>query len=132
MLNMKKHDVFVSDSWRATAPAVKVIRSDLNLNPAVNRAGNLRHECVVHKDGELVNARGYTTNPVEGAWSVIKRWIRKRNGGRLPAHSDREAWTLLLDEFLLRKVLSEGQSMDNGNTFHVPVPVMLREVFSYA
>ena len=132
MLNMKKDDIYVSDSWRATPPAVKQIRLDLGLNPDVNRQGHLKHEMVVHNDGEIVNARGYTTNAIEGKWSEVKRWIRKRNGGKLPSHSDRALWTLLLDEFCMRKILSEGHTTDYGNTFVVPLHLLLSQVFSYA
>ena len=52
-----------------------------------------------HSAGEIVNSNGFTTNHIENRWSLVKRWVCKRMGGRLPLHSNREKWTRLLNEF---------------------------------
>ena len=90
-LGMASGDVFVSDKWKATVSALKVFREESGLTTRT-----LPHEIVNHSQWEIVNAHGYSTKPIGAKWSVIKRWIRKRNGGVLPAHGDRNKWTKLI------------------------------------
>jgi hypothetical protein len=96
-LEKGKH-IVVTDKWLGTVAAIKQLRSDNGWSEA-----QLRHEIVVHSNGEIVNVNGFTTNAIEARWSVIKRWIRKHLGGKLPGHSDRDKWTTLLTEFRYRK-----------------------------
>ena len=78
---------------------------------------DLHHEIVNHSEGELVNSHGFATNPIEAKWSLIKRWIRHRMSGRLPGHSDRHMWRLLIDEYQTRNLLKarNPQIFDRGN-----------------
>ena len=40
--------------------------------------------CVFAHKNEIKNAFGEHTNEIEGVWGVLKRWLRKRHGGRIP------------------------------------------------
>ena len=51
---------------------------------------DMPHEIVNHILGELVNENGFSTNAIEAKWSIIKRSIRNKMSGKLPAHSDRQ------------------------------------------
>ena len=106
----------VSDGWLATLSAIKQYRKDKHLNDRT-----LPHEVVCHSAGVIVNPRGHTTNAIEAKWSVLKRWVRKRGGGKLPAHSDREAWRRMLGEHCYRCGASRGHSLDGGHTYVVPL-----------
>ena len=66
---------------------------------------DLPHEIVNHSLGELVNENGFSTNAREAKWSVIKRWIRNKMSGKMPAHSDRQKWRLLIGEYQARNLL---------------------------
>ena len=57
------------------------------------------HEIVNHNLGELVNENGLGPNTIEAKWSIIKRWIRSKMLGKLPAHSDRQKCRLLIGEY---------------------------------
>ena len=76
-------DIFVSDKWGGTLAAVKCIRTMSKLTPL-----QLPHGIVNHSAGEIKNVRGFTTNAIEAKWSVLKRWVRRRSGGRLPTHNN--------------------------------------------
>ena len=112
ILGLRKGDTFVSDGWKATVSAVKAYRRTHRLSQ-----NDLHHEIVNHSEGELVNSHGFTTNPIEAKWSLIKRWIRHRMSGRLPGHSDRHMWRLLIDEYQTRNLLKarNPQIFDRGN-----------------
>ena len=99
--------IYVSDSWKGTIAAVKQYRIDKRWP-----ASSLRHEICNHSQGEIVNRNGFTTNGIESRWSVLKRWIRKRYGGKLPAYKDRNAWRLLVEEFQYRKYLKHADDED--------------------
>jgi hypothetical protein len=114
-LGLQKKTILVSDGWKATVSAVKSFRQAKRWT-----LRDFHHEIVVHSAGEVVNPRGFTTNGIENVWSVVKRWIRRRCGGRMPSHSDREKWRLLLAEFQFRKMASKGSTMDSGHTYFVP------------
>ena len=111
-LNLKKNDIFVSAKWQATVAAVKAYRAQKHLTVA-----QLPHEIVNHSKGEIVNSNGFTTNPIEAKWSVIKRWIRSRMSGRMPTHSNREKWRLLINEYQTRSILKckAPESYDHGH-----------------
>ena len=119
--NEKRKVTLVSDKWRGTIAAIKQYRQDKGWAER-----DLPHELVDHDAGEIVNSNGYTTNGIEACWSVLKRWVRKVKGGRMPTHSDRDAWRLLIAEFQYRRYASRGNSLDGGNTFVVPVPHFLK------
>ena len=104
----------VSDCWKGTIAAVKALRKENGWGTRT-----LRHELVNHSAGEIVNPRGFTTNAIEGRWSVLKRWLKKRNGGRMPTGLSRKQWEILLGEFQYRKFASQGNTMDSGHTFLV-------------
>ena len=112
ILGLRKGDTFVSDGWKATVSAVKAYRRTHRLSQK-----DLHHEIVNHSEGELVNSHGFATNPIEAKWSLIKRWIRHRMSGRLPGHSDRHMWRLLIDEYQTRNLLKarNPQIFDRGN-----------------
>ena len=95
-----KNTIIVSDKWKGTVAAVKQYRTERCFTEA-----QLPHEIVNHSAGEIINQRGFTTNLIEAKWSVLKRWLRRVNGGRMPTHSDRKAWTRLLTLFQFRKLL---------------------------
>jgi hypothetical protein len=114
-LGLKKKTILVSDGWLATSSALKEYRTSRRWTRM-----DLHHELVVHSKGEIVNPRGFTTNGIESVWSVVKRWVRRRCGGRMPSHSDRDKWRLLLSEFQFRKMAARGSTLDNGNTHFVP------------
>ncbi|CAE8610168.1 unnamed protein product [Polarella glacialis] len=116
LLNLPKKTIIVSDSWSATISSVKAFRIQ---KKKWNRF-DFHHELVNHNAGEIVNPRGFTTNGIEAVWSVLKRWARKRQGGRMPSHSDRVAWTALINEYQFRKVASRGETLDNGNAYYLP------------
>ena len=107
--------ILVTDSWKGTTAAVKQIKDDNDWDD-----DDLRFELVNHSKGEIVNMNGYTTNQIEARWSVLKRWIRKRNDGRLPAGKDREGWKLILLEFQWRKRMQFVNNVDQSNTRRFP------------
>ena len=80
-------------------------------------SSDVKHEIVNHSKGELKNSSGFTTNPIECKRSLIKRWIRARNAGRLPTHSDRHKWRVLVNEYQARNILKAKapQSFDYGH-----------------
>ena len=106
ILKLQKGDVFVSDEWKGTMSAVKALRKEKGLTEKT-----LIHESVNHSKGEIKNARGFTTNAIEAKWSLMKRWIRLKLGGRLPAHSDRERWRRLVNEYQGRCILKDRSAM---------------------
>ena len=65
-----------------------------------------------------MNQNGFSANAIDCKWSVIKRWIQKRISGRLPAHADRQKWSLLIDEHQARSMLKPlgSHSLDKGQT----------------
>ena len=73
------------------------------------------HELVNHSQGEVVNTNGYSTNQIENRWSVLKRWARKKYGGKLPGNKDRVAWTALLEEFQYRKYVQHQSGRAAGD-----------------
>ena len=115
MLDLRAGDTFVSDKWKSTVAALKHVRDASQLTPR-----QLPHEIVNHSKGEIKNERGYTTNPIEAKWSVLKRWARKKYSGRLPSHSDRQKWRALVNEYQGRAMLSAGNTLDYGKTFVLP------------
>ena len=122
-LGLRRGDIFVSDKWKATVSAFNSYKTVNNFSEA-----DTRHEIVNHSEGEIVNSKGFSTNAIECKWSVIKRWIRRRMSGVLPAHSDRHKWRLLIDEYQARSlVTANGQhSFDNGNIITVRVRDVVR------
>ena len=51
--------------------------------PKNNRVG----ESIRHSSGEIKNANGFTTNPIESKWSLMKRWVRKKFSRKWWSHS---------------------------------------------
>ena len=100
MLGLSKGDIFVSDSWPATTSAVKAFRRQHELTERT-----LPHEKVNHSAGEIKNSNGYSTNAIEAKWSLLKRWARRKLGGKLPSHSDRVKWHRLINEYQGRCIL---------------------------
>ena len=45
------------------------------------------------------NARGWHSNHIESVWSLLKRWARKRNAGRLPTY---HFFHLYISNFMLK------------------------------
>ena len=99
-LGLRSGDTFVSDKWKATVSSLKAYHVETGLTTRT-----LPHEVVNHSEGEIVNSNGFTTNPIEAKWAVMKRWIRKRGGGVLPKHGDREKWAALIYEYQGRNLL---------------------------
>lgn len=116
MSSFPKKTVLVTDGWKATLSAVEEFKEEKGWGDK-----ELWHEVVNHSAGEIVNANGFTTNHIENRWRVVKRWVRKRMGGRMPLHNDRRKWRQLLHEFHWRKIVSPGHSLDWGNTWYVPL-----------
>ncbi len=106
-IGLKKECVLVPDSWRGTVAAVKNLKAEKGWSET-----DLPHELVNHSAGEIVNAHGYSTNQIEATWSVLKRWLRKRFGGRLPSKTDRAAWSTYLGEFTWRKLMQSEKGSD--------------------
>ena len=92
-LGLRSGDTFVSDKWKASVSSLKAYRVETGLTTCT-----LPHEVVNHSEGEIVNSNGFTTNPIEAKWAVMKRWIRNRGGGLLPKHGDGEKWAALICE----------------------------------
>jgi len=101
-----KDTILVSDKWKGTVAAIKQYRLDHGFTES-----QLPHEVVNHSEGEIKNSRGFTTNLIESKWSVLKRWVRRVNGGRMPTHSDRDVWRRILTQFQFRKLI-EANSVD--------------------
>ena len=80
---------------------------------------DLVHELVNHSQGQIVNDNGYSTNQIEAKWSVLKRWIRKRSGGKLPGKKDRAQWKIVLQEFQWRKHLQYQLDVTNDRLVFV-------------
>ncbi|CAK0795080.1 unnamed protein product [Prorocentrum cordatum] len=97
MLNVGKGDIFVSDKWGATISPAKAIRHQKGLAQST-----LRHEVVNHDDGEIVNAKGFTTNAIESKWGILKRWLKSKYGGKLPNYKDRVKWRYAINEYQAR------------------------------
>ena len=116
-LGLEKNDIFVTDAWKGTIAAVQQLK-----NSQAWCGDDLRHEICNHAQGEIVNQRGFSTNQVENKWSVLKRWIRRRNGGAIPAKRDRKGWKLWLGEFTLRKYFQHlyGYAPSEKRFFVVP------------
>ena len=115
-MKISRQVTLVSDKWKGTLAAIKAYRQDKGLSER-----QLPHKIVNHSAGEIISAEGYTTNAIEAKWSVCKRWVRKKTGGRMPTHSDREKWRLLLGEFQYRSYHSRGNTLDDGHTFVLPI-----------
>ena len=115
LIGLRKEDVFVSDKWGGTVLAVKKLRAEKGW-PRTKPP----HEIVNHSEGEIVNAKGYSTNAIEAKWSVVKRWIRSKYAGRLPQHHSRDKLRNLLKEFQYRKTYGT-QTRDFGHSYKVPV-----------
>ena len=122
-LGLQKHDVFVSDKWKATVSAMKAFRKSKRISTE-----DLPHEIVNHSEGEIKNQNGFTTNPIEAKWSLIKRWVRHRMSGHLPNHSDRRKWRLILNEYQTRNLLKtqSPKCFDRGNITTVGFKNMAR------
>jgi hypothetical protein len=97
-VGLDKDMILVTDKWKGTLAAVNNL---MRLNHWSET--DLVHEIVNHSAGEIVNMHGFHTNQIEAKWSVLKRWIRKRCGGRLPGKKNRALWKLVLQEFQWRK-----------------------------
>jgi len=67
--------------------------------------GCASHVALNHTEGEIVDLHRNTTNHIEPRWSVMKRWLRKRAGGKVP--SGRLGLQRYLREFQFRKA-AEG------------------------
>ena len=80
-----KNSILVSDCWRGTITGVQEHRRQRAFTER-----DLPHELVNHEQHEIINENGFTTNMIESRWSVLKRWVRKRTGGRMPTHSNRK------------------------------------------
>ena len=127
VLDIPRKTILVTDGWKATLAAVKELRAEKGWTKH-----DLWHEVVNHSAGEIVNANGFTTNHIENRWSVVKRWVRKRMGGRMPNHSNRLKWRALLNEFQWRKIVSKGHSLDWGHTWYVPLFETLQAIRQYS
>ena len=99
--------ILVSDKWKGTLAAVKEYREKHGLTETT-----FPHEIVNHSEGEIVNARGFTTNHIEAKWSVLKRWLRARLGGALPRGNDRSTWRAYILEFQFRKFIAPDVRLD--------------------
>jgi hypothetical protein len=126
-LDLPRKTILVTDGWKATIAAVEELKREKGWGDA-----DLWHEIVNHSAGEIVNVNGFTTNHIENGWSIVKRWVRKRAGGRLPLHSDRSMWRSVLQEYQWRKIVSRGHSLDFGNTWYVPLAVSLQTLQAYS
>ena len=122
-----KKIILVSDKWLGTLKAVKDYKHEKRLTET-----SFPHKIVNHSDGEIINAEGYTTNAIEAKWSVLKRWVRKKLGGRLPAHSDREKWRAMISEYTYRSLASRGHSVDYDNTYMVPLRHFMQAVSTHS
>lgn len=118
--------VLVSDKWLGTLSAVRQYRAENGLTERT-----LPHKIVNHSEGEIVNSDGYTTNGIEAKWSTIKRWVRKKVGGRMPTHADRDKWRLLIAEFQYRAYYGTPCESDCGNTNVVRWDVFRRTLGAY-
>ena len=127
LLDIPRKTILVTDGWKSTRAAIEELRREKGWSKA-----DLWQEVVNHSAGEIVNANGFTTNHIENRWSLVKRWVRKRMGGRLPLHSNRAKWDSLLKEFSWRKAVAEGSSLDYGHTWVVPFGVALRTLQAYS
>ena len=109
-VGLRKGMTVVTDKWLGSVAAIKRIK---------RREGwtdrDLPHEVVVHSQGEIKNERGFHTNSIENRWSVLKRWTKKRTGGKLPSCNNRVMWNRLVTEFQYRKVVPKGYSVDGGH-----------------
>ena len=99
-LGLRSGNTFVSDKWKAIVSSLKAYRVETGL-----ATRTLPPEVVNHSEGEIMNSNGFTTNPIEAKWAVMKRWIRKRGEGVLPKHGDREKWATLIYEYQGRNLL---------------------------
>ena len=120
ILNLKPKTILVTVGWKATIAAVKQLKLEMKWTDA-----DLWHEIVNHSAGEITNANGFTTNHIENRWSLVKRWARKRGGGRLPSHSDRKRWTCLLNEYRWRKLQASRKAQGNKHVYVVPLTATL-------
>ena len=83
--------------------------------------GDLIHEIVNHSKSEIVNDRGFSTNQVESKWSVMRRWVPKRNGGKLPGRKDRTGWKALLGESQWRKHAQYTRHIEVSELCKIPL-----------
>eukprot|EP00971_Amphidinium_carterae_P238714 4738807-Amphidinium_carterae.1 len=86
-----RNTIIVSDGWKATGPAIDRYRQQCHLGKTA-----LLHEVVNHSEGIVVNENGFTTNHIELQWSLMKRWLRAKMGGRLPSTQNRLTWHMLI------------------------------------
>jgi hypothetical protein len=92
-LNIPKRTILVTDGWKGTKAAISAFRREKGWT-----LQDLHHEVVNHSAGEIVNVNGFSTNGIEARWSVLKRWVRKSCGGRMPTHGDRPRWARLVTD----------------------------------
>ena len=114
IVNLPELTTVVSDSWKGTIAAVKRYRRARGYREDV-----FKHEMVNHSEGVAVKENGYTTNHIEQRWSTLKRWARKRCGGKLPRSKDREFWNRLLQEFQFRKLAHAQKGFPYKSTMRV-------------
>eukprot|EP00933_Yihiella_yeosuensis_P040358 TRINITY_DN34651_c0_g1_i1.p1 TRINITY_DN34651_c0_g1~~TRINITY_DN34651_c0_g1_i1.p1 ORF type:complete len:124 (-),score=17.15 TRINITY_DN34651_c0_g1_i1:61-432(-) len=76
---------------------------------------------------EVVNPRGFNADGIERAWSVVKRWIRRRCGGRMPRHSVRDAQKLLSKEFQRHK-LNATEMLGYGHAYFAALEAFVAAV----
>ncbi|CAK0889227.1 unnamed protein product [Prorocentrum cordatum] len=122
-LGLRKGMVVATDGWKATIATIRQIKDRDGWSDR-----DLKHDIVVHSKGEVKNQRGFTTNHIENRWSVLKRWLKKRLGGRLPTTSDRRKWARWVTEFQYRKNVTKTLSVDGGNTYSLPTKAFLSHV----
>ena len=120
-MDFQSGDVVVTDCWKGTIAAVSALKQEYGWSDV-----ELRHETCNHAQGQIVNDNGYSTNQIENKWSVLKRWARKRHGGKLPHRKDRQGWTNLLGEFKLRKYFQYAHGTDASDVKRFVIP-FLRE-----
>jgi len=119
LLNLQPKTIIVTDGWKATIATVQQLKQEKGWGDA-----DLWHEIVNHSAGEITNAHGFTTNHIENRWSLVKRWIRKREGGRLPSHNDRQKWRRLLNEYHWRRI--HARNAHGRNVSVVPLATTIQ------
>lgn len=74
------------------------------------------HETVNHSKGEWVNSRGFTTNPIEGVFGVLKRASRRNFSLNRLQKARRVNWALQAQVFRMNKRL-ESQNARPSDRF---------------
>ena len=74
-----------------------------------------------HDDGEIVNAKGFTTNAIESKWGILKKWLKSKYGGKLPNYSDRVKWRYAINEYQARCYLSMDHALMDEKYYYVPL-----------